>query len=582
MNCVLKIGDQHAARRARTSTTRTGPAGQQPARRPRGDLGGASGKGNRLNKYADYGGELGGPIVRDRLWGWGSYGRTDVNIQTLAGVPDKTKLDRRRGEDPGARSPQASARQLHLLQRQQAEGRPRRRPAQPAGDDVDPGRAVEDVQGGDRLRRVELAVPDRARRARQRPVHADPEGRARQRPGVHRQRRRVPQQQPVQLERSAAGRVQRRRQLVPRPARGPLRRLVPQLQGRPDRRATPATSSTSRSIADGTTHRDSDPSVSPGQSRHVHVALRRRHVLARPADAERRRCASIAPPARWTRSRCRRTRSCRTCCRASARRRSRTRSCGTRCRRASGWPTRSARTARPSRAPATRRSPASCTAPAAGNVSAASFAYAYYLAVDATTTSTSSRRELRGAAVREEHPARRSVKPVNRIAPDLQRAAHARSDLSASTASCSANFGVSAVYTWRRYVNQLWNQAPPIGATSADYVEDGRLTGNLPDGTAYDVPYFALQRERRAGRRRHADREPRRLPQTFNGIELAATKRLKNRWMGRFGFSWNRAREYFDDPSKSIVDPTPITADPRSTAASSPCRPPAAASRRST
>src|SRR5262245_9631431 len=56
-------------------------------------LGGASGKGNRINKYADYGGELGGPIVRDRLWGWGSYGRTDVNIQTLAGVPDKTTLE---------------------------------------------------------------------------------------------------------------------------------------------------------------------------------------------------------------------------------------------------------------------------------------------------------------------------------------------------------------------------------------------------------------------------------------------------------------------------------------------------------
>src|SRR3954447_3591998 len=55
-------------------------------------LGGEGGKGNRINKYADYGGELGGPIVRDRLWGWGSYGRTDVNIQTLAGVPDKTTL----------------------------------------------------------------------------------------------------------------------------------------------------------------------------------------------------------------------------------------------------------------------------------------------------------------------------------------------------------------------------------------------------------------------------------------------------------------------------------------------------------
>ena len=42
-------------------------------------------------------------------------------------------------------------------------------------------------------------------------------------------------------------------------------------------------------------------------------------------------------------------------------------------------------------------------------------------------------------------------------------------------------------------MNQLWNQAPPIGATSADFVEDGRLTGNLPDGTHYDVPYYALK-----------------------------------------------------------------------------------------
>ena len=98
-------------------------------------LGGASGKGNRINKYADYGGELGGPLVRDRLWGWGSFGRTDVNIQTLAGVPDKTTLD-----DIGAKAQAAvhpgAARQLHVLQRQQEEGRPRRRSVQSARDDV--------------------------------------------------------------------------------------------------------------------------------------------------------------------------------------------------------------------------------------------------------------------------------------------------------------------------------------------------------------------------------------------------------------------------------------------------------------
>ena len=99
--------------------------------------------------------------------------------------------------------------------------------------------------------------------------------------------------------------------------------------------------------------------------------------------------------------------------------------------------------------------------------------------------------------------------------------------------------------------------------TSADYFVDGRLTGTLPDGSSYDVPYYALNATRRpvgAGTLT-ANREG--YHRTFNGIELAATKRLQQRWMGRFGFSWNRAREYFDDPSKSIVDPTPITADPQ-------------------
>jgi len=125
------------------------------------------------------------------------------------------------------------------------------------------------------------------------------------------------------------------------------------------------------------------------------------------------------------------------------------------------------------------------------------------------------------------------------------------------------NFGFTAAYTWRRYVNQLWNQLPPIGATSADYVIDGRVTGTLPDGTPYDVPYYALSEAATptGGGTITSNREG--YHRTYHGLELAATKRLSQRWMGRFGFSWNHSREFFDDPSKAIVDPTPITADPQ-------------------
>jgi hypothetical protein len=56
-------------------------------------LGGATGKGNRIDDYKDGGFELGGPIFRDRLWAWGAYGKTDVTTLTINGDPDQTVLD---------------------------------------------------------------------------------------------------------------------------------------------------------------------------------------------------------------------------------------------------------------------------------------------------------------------------------------------------------------------------------------------------------------------------------------------------------------------------------------------------------
>ena len=58
-------------------------------------IGGVSGKGNRIKEYMDYGGELGGPVWRDRLWAWGAYGKTDITVLTLANTPDQTILDNR-------------------------------------------------------------------------------------------------------------------------------------------------------------------------------------------------------------------------------------------------------------------------------------------------------------------------------------------------------------------------------------------------------------------------------------------------------------------------------------------------------
>ncbi len=56
-------------------------------------LAGPSGKGNRLKELTDVGFDVGGPIMRDKWWAWGSYGRTDGTLFTLNGDPDATKLE---------------------------------------------------------------------------------------------------------------------------------------------------------------------------------------------------------------------------------------------------------------------------------------------------------------------------------------------------------------------------------------------------------------------------------------------------------------------------------------------------------
>jgi hypothetical protein len=50
-------------------------------------------QGNRIVSVEDYGGELGGPIVKDRLWIWGSYGMQQIDLLTIANVSDFTELE---------------------------------------------------------------------------------------------------------------------------------------------------------------------------------------------------------------------------------------------------------------------------------------------------------------------------------------------------------------------------------------------------------------------------------------------------------------------------------------------------------
>ena len=49
-------------------------------------------KGDRINQIMDYGGDIGGPIMKDKFWFWTSYGVQDIRMWTMADYPDNTKL----------------------------------------------------------------------------------------------------------------------------------------------------------------------------------------------------------------------------------------------------------------------------------------------------------------------------------------------------------------------------------------------------------------------------------------------------------------------------------------------------------
>jgi hypothetical protein len=61
--------------------------------------GGEFSQGNRIISVDDYGAEFGGPIVRDRLWIWGTYGVQEIDLRTAQtvispnGDPDLTELE---------------------------------------------------------------------------------------------------------------------------------------------------------------------------------------------------------------------------------------------------------------------------------------------------------------------------------------------------------------------------------------------------------------------------------------------------------------------------------------------------------
>ena len=209
-------------------------------------------------------------MVRDRLWAWGSYGRTDVNTPDARRQPRQDDARGHRRQAAGgldnhaaaATSRSSAATRRRTVAAPAPSTRPRRHSSRMGRRRCTRGRSTSS-------RRARCSSPRAARTSTA--LHADAQGGPRQRPGVHRHRRRVPQQQvfsgndrpQMSSTATATGSAaatrsgSARRCGTTRTIRSPVRRRLP---GHPAR-------------CGGDTLAIPDPSVPSGQPRDVFVAV---------------------------------------------------------------------------------------------------------------------------------------------------------------------------------------------------------------------------------------------------------------------------------------------------------------------
>jgi hypothetical protein len=80
-------------------------------------------RGNRIVEVKDYGAEVGGPIVKDRLWVWGAWGSQRPSLLTVGDVSDKTKLETTNAKLNAQLTANNSATGFYLLGNKSKQGR---------------------------------------------------------------------------------------------------------------------------------------------------------------------------------------------------------------------------------------------------------------------------------------------------------------------------------------------------------------------------------------------------------------------------------------------------------------------------
>ena len=164
--------------------------------------------------------------------------------------------------------------------------------------------------------------------------------------------------------------------------------------------------------------------------------------------------------------------------------------------------------------------------------------------------------------------------PTNLVDPGLQ-APRTREIIGGVEHEFSPGFAVGVNYTYRTFRDQLFGNPfdPNTGhrLNYLDYEQYATLTGVTPNGVRYEQPVYRIKEsvlnslglctpDGSGGLYCQAPAGSYFLNrpdfyETYNGVELALTKRLSNRWMARGSFTYNANTQHLEGPA-ACVDPT--------------------------
>lgn len=131
------------------------------------------------------------------------------------------------------------------------------------------------------------------------------------------------------------------------------------------------------------------------------------------------------------------------------------------------------------------------------------------------------------------------------------------------------NLAVQVNYSYTRTSNFNGNftnyYTPWVGLTAADYLAGPVLTGTIPNSDlGYSVPTFQPDKAKVAanGNSRMLTNQPG-YYSYYNGVEVSVVKRMANRWMMRVGAAYNAAKEnYGSTPLNDAGNPTRTDLNP--------------------